>query len=142
MAYSRDLSLIREILQREVAFSFVRSSGPGGQNVNKLATTAQLRFDVRASASLTIEVKRRLTRLAGRRLSSEGILTIEARRHRTQMRNRAEALARLRELLEKSLQRSRARTATAPTAASKERRLRSKKDRSAIKRSRRILDDG
>src|ERR1700749_3902200 len=85
--------------EREIEESFVRSSGPGGQNVNKLSTAVQLRFDVRNSPSLTDEVRARLERLAGRRLTREGVLVITAQSHRTQERNRADALDRLAELI-------------------------------------------
>src|SRR4051812_49851874 len=85
--------------EREIDESFVRSSGPGGQNVNKLATAVQLRFDVRGSPSLPDDVSARLQRLAGRRLTREGVLVITAQRHRTQERNRQDALDRLVELI-------------------------------------------
>src|ERR1700753_3768218 len=85
--------------ESEVEESFIRSSGPGGQNVNKLSTAVQLRFDVRHSPSLTDEVRARLERLAGRRLTREGVLVITAQSHRTQERNRADALDRLTDLI-------------------------------------------
>src|SRR6266481_620866 len=88
--------------ERELAESFIRSSGPGGQNVNKLATAVQLRFDVRHSPSLADDVRARLERLAGRRLTREGVLVINAERHRTQERNRQDARARLIELIRRA----------------------------------------
>ncbi|MEW6028781.1 MAG: alternative ribosome rescue aminoacyl-tRNA hydrolase ArfB [Chloroflexota bacterium] len=121
--------------EREVQFEFVRASGPGGQNVNKVATAVQLRFDVRAS-SLPAEVKARLVKLGGSRVTEDGILVIEARRHRTQDANRADALARLAELVRKAAVRPKTRRRTRPTQAAKEERLKAKKQRAVIKKSR------
>jgi ribosome-associated protein len=115
---------------------FVRSSGPGGQNVNKVATAVQLRFDVAGSRSLPQAVKARLATLAGRRLSADGILVIDARRHRTQERNRADARERLVELIARAAIPVVKRVPTRPTLASKRRRIEGKKRRSAIKRER------
>jgi ribosome-associated protein len=120
----------------EIAESFIRSSGPGGQNVNKLATAVQLRFDVRNSPSLPGEVRARLERLAGRRLTRDGVLVITAQRHRTQDRNRDDALERLIALIRAAAVRPTPRRATRPTLGSKLRRLESKKRRSGIKASR------
>lgn len=120
----------------ELEFSFVRSSGPGGQNVNKVATAAQLRFDVARSAALNQAARARLARLAGRRMTVEGILVIEARRYRTQEQNRADALARFDDLLTRALQEPRHRVPTKASAASREKRLQSKKRKGEIKRSR------
>ena len=119
--------------ESELAESFIRASGPGGQNVNKLATAVQLRFDVRRSPSLTDEVRARLERLAGRRLTREGVLVITAQSHRTQERNRADALERLLELIRAAAVRPVPRRATKPTKASRVRRLESKKRRGGIK---------
>jgi ribosome-associated protein len=118
--------------ERDVEESFVRASGPGGQNVNKLATAVQLRFDVRGSA-LPGDVKARLVPLAGRRLTKDGVLVISAQRHRTQERNRADALDRLIELIGRAAVRPTPRRATRPTKASRLRRLDSKKRRAGLK---------
>jgi ribosome-associated protein len=119
--------------ESELDESFIRSSGPGGQNVNKLSTAVQLRFDVGRSPSLTDEVRARLGRLAGRRLTRDGVLIITAQNHRTQERNRADALDRLVELIRQAAVRPVPRRATKPTKASRRRRLDSKKRRSGIK---------
>jgi ribosome-associated protein len=117
---------------------FVRSSGPGGQNVNKVATAVQLRFDVAASPSLGDAVKARLRRLAGRRLTEAGVLTIDARRFRTQERNRQDARERLLELIRRAAQPPRPRRPTRPSRAVKAARLDDKRKRSAVKRVRRV----
>ncbi len=122
--------------ERELTFEFVRASGPGGQNVNKVATAVQLRFDVRAS-SLPEEVKLRLIKAAGKRVTSDGMLVIEARSFRTQERNREDALSRLIRLVRKASENPKPRRRTRPTKASKERRLMRKKQRGKIKRARR-----
>jgi ribosome-associated protein len=122
----------------ELSFSFVRSAGPGGQNVNKVATAAQLHFDVRNSLALTAEVKERLVKLAGTRMTQDGMLVIEAKRYRTQEQNRADAILRLTELVRKATIRPKRRRATRPTAASKERRVEAKKKRGAIKITRKV----
>ena len=119
--------------EREIEEEFVRSSGPGGQNVNKLNTAVQLRFDVRHSPSLPHELRVRLERLAGRRLTKDGVLVIIAQRHRTQERNRQDALARLVELVQRAAVAPRPRRPTKPTMGSRERRLESKKRRGTIK---------
>jgi ribosome-associated protein len=121
---------------REIEESFVRSSGPGGQNVNKLATAVQLRFDVRGSPSLPAEVRARLEKLAGARMTREGVLVIAAQRHRTQARNRQDALERLVDLVRRAAIEPRARRPTRPTAAAGERRIEVKKRRAGIKRLR------
>jgi len=123
--------------EREIEESFVRASGPGGQNVNKLATAVQLRFDVRRSPSLPNDVAIRLTRLAGKRMTKDGVLVIIAQRHRTQERNRADALDRLATLIREAATPPAPRRATKPTKASRERRLQGKKLRSNIKGMRR-----
>ncbi len=127
----------------EIHFDFIQSSGPGGQNVNKVATAVQLRFDARNSRILKPEVRERLYRLAGRRVNSAGEIVIEARRYRTQQRNREDAMQRLIQLIEKAAVRPRKRRKTQPTAASKLKRLDSKKRRSEIKklRSRSSMED-
>jgi ribosome-associated protein len=117
----------------EIEESFIRSSGPGGQNVNKLATAVQLRFDVRHSPSLPHEVRARLERLAGRRLTRDGVLVITAQRHRTQERNRADAVDRLVELIRAAAVRPTPRRPTRPTLGSKVRRLEGKKRRGGVK---------
>jgi ribosome-associated protein len=119
--------------ESEIEESFVRSSGPGGQNVNKLSTAVQLRFDVRHSPSLPNDVAVRLMRLAGRRMTKEGVLVLIAQNHRTQERNRAEAMDRLIDLIRVAAVRPVPRRATKPTKASKQRRIESKKRRSGIK---------
>ena len=119
--------------ESEVRLDFVRSSGPGGQNVNKVATAAQLRFDVRRSPSLPDGVRERLIHLAGRRITEDGVLIITAQRFRTQERNRQDALDRLIELIRAAAVPPVPRRPTKPTAASKRQRLESKRRRSAIK---------
>jgi ribosome-associated protein len=117
----------------EIEESFIRSSGPGGQNVNKLATAVQLRFDVRHSPSLPHEVRARLERLAGKRLTREGVLVITAQRFRTQERNRADALERLVEMIRAAAVRPTPRRPTKPTFGSKVRRLEKKKRHAGLK---------
>jgi ribosome-associated protein len=117
----------------ELSETFVRASGPGGQNVNKLSTAVQLRFDVRHSPSLTHEVKTRLERLAGRRLTNDGVLIIVAQQHRTQENNRRDARERLVDLIKKAAVRPTPRRPTKPTRSSRERRLTGKKIRSGLK---------
>jgi len=121
--------------ERELQLEYIRASGPGGQNVNKVATAVQLRFDVGASA-LHAEAKARLLALAGHRATSEGELLIEAKRFRTQEQNRADAIQRFIELIRKALVKPKPRRQTKPTAASKIRRLASKKVKGEIKRMR------
>ncbi len=113
--------------ESEIQEYFVRTSGPGGQNVNKVATAVQLRFDVANSHSLPEEVRKRLTSLAGKRITEDGILIVDARRFRTQGRNRKDATDRLTELIRKAAQRLKIRRKTRPTLASKIRRLESKR---------------
>jgi len=120
----------------EISETFVRASGPGGQNVNKLATAVQLRFDVRHSPSLPPDVRARLVRLAGSRLTQDGVLVIMAQRHRTQERNREDARERLFELIRQAAVRPKPRRPTRPTLASRERRIEGKKRRAGVKRLR------
>ena len=128
-----------QIDERELQIDFIRSSGPGGQNVNKVATAAQLRFDVRAS-SLPDDVKARLIHLAGKRITGDDVLLIEAKRFRTQDQNREDAIHRLVELVRQSLVKPKARKKTKPTAASKEERLKEKKRKAEIKKIRQSKD--
>ena len=123
--------------ESELAETFIRASGPGGQNVNKLSSAVQLRFDVRHSPSLPDGVRARLERLAGKRLTREGVLVITAQRHRTQERNRADARERLIELIREAATPPVPRRPTRPTRASRERRIETKKRRSTIKSLRR-----
>ena len=123
--------------EREIEESFVRASGPGGQNVNKLSTAVQLRFDVRRSPSLPAAVRERLEHLAGARLTGDGVLLIVAQRHRTQGRNRADALERLIDLIRRAAMVPKLRRRTRPTKASRERRIEGKKRRAGIKKMRR-----
>jgi len=120
----------------ELRFEFFRSSGPGGQNVNKVATAVRLRFDVRNSTSLPSEVKERLLRLAANRITEDGVLLIEARRFRTQERNRDDAVARLMAWIAKASEPPRPRRPTRPSPASRQRRLDAKQRRSTTKRQR------
>lgn len=123
-------------IERELQFEYIRSSGPGGQNVNKVATAVQLRFDVTNSPSLGVDVKTRLLKLAGKRATADGILVIEAKRHRTQEGNRADALERFYELLKEAHEKPRLRRKTNPTRSSKEERLKEKKKRGQTKKLR------
>lgn len=120
----------------EVHFDFIRASGPGGQNVNKVATAVQLRFNARDTQSLNQETRDRLMRIAGKRMNASGEIIIEARRFRTQQRNREDAMERLLCMIELAYVRPKVRRKSRPTAASKTRRIEEKKRRSGIKRLR------
>ena len=124
------------ISAQDLQFHFVRGSGPGGQNVNKVATTAQLRFDLAGTTSLSPAVKARLRILAGHRLSAEGALLISARNHRTQEGNRREALARLQALIVRASIEPKVRRATRPTRGSQQRRMEHKSQRKRLKQLR------
>ena len=123
----------------EISESFIRASGPGGQNVNKVASAVQLRFDVRQSPSLPPPVRERLSRLAGRRVSQNGILVITAQRFRSQERNRADALQRLVALITRAATPPPPRRATRPSAAARQRRLAAKAQRARLKQQRAVI---
>jgi ribosome-associated protein len=127
------------IRESELKLDFVRSSGPGGQNVNKVATAVQLRFDAVRSPSLPPDVRQRLVRIAGKRVSKEGVLLIDARRFRTQERNRQDAVERLIQWIRRAAEKPKKRFKTKPTLSSRERRLEGKRQRSETKRLRRAL---
>ena len=127
------------INENELVEEFIRASGPGGQNVNKVSSAVQLRFDVANSRSLPEEVRRRLITLASNRITEDGMLIIDARQFRTQGRNREDAIDRLVELIRKAAQRPKARRKTKPTLGSKVRRLKAKRLRTKTKQSRRAM---
>lgn len=132
IAVTPDIHLHESELQEE----FVRSSGPGGQNVNKVATAVKLRFDLEGSRSIPQAVKNRLYRIAGNRINSKGFLVIDARRHRSQEQNRQEALERLLELIRKASRKPKRRKPTKPSVSAKQKRLEHKRRRSLIKKQR------
>jgi len=123
----------------ELTFNFIRGSGPGGQNVNKVSTAVQLRFDAAASPNLSEEAKERLRRLAGRRMTKEGELIIEARRYRSQEQNRQDAIERLKDLVRRALISPPKRKPTRPGRAAREKRLKEKKEASAKKKTRKPI---
>ena len=127
-----------KIDESELRYDFIRASGPGGQNVNKVASAVQLRFDVRNSPSLPPEVKERLLRLAGSRVTEEGILIIEAKKYRTQEQNRYDATRRLIAWVQKALENPKVRRATRPSLTAKAARVGDKKKRGEIKKARRF----
>ncbi|MEI6125543.1 MAG: alternative ribosome rescue aminoacyl-tRNA hydrolase ArfB [Pseudomonadota bacterium] len=131
-----------QINEREISWEFIRASGPGGQNVNKVASAVQLRFDARNSPSLPEEVRKRLILLAGRRSTKEGVIIITARRFRSQEQNRLDALSRLTGLLCRASEKPRIRRATKPTHASRIRRGAMKRQRSKVKGRRRAVLPG
>jgi ribosome-associated protein len=124
------------IEEAELHFDFVRSSGPGGQNVNKVATAVQLRFDAARSPSLPEDVRERLRRVAGKRMTADGVVVITAQRYRSQQKNREDAVGRLVSLIERAAVAPKKRRKTKPTRESRERRLDEKKQRGRVKRKR------
>jgi ribosome-associated protein len=129
------------IVESELQFDFIRASGPGGQNVNKVSSAVQLRFDVANSPSLPEEVRQRLTQVAANRINKEGVLILEASQFRTQEQNRQEAIDRLVRLVRRVAHKARPRKKTRPSAASIERRLEQKRQRSEKKKLRRRAPD-
>jgi len=131
-----------QIPEREVQLRFIRAAGPGGQNVNKVASAVELRFDVKHSLALPEEVRQRLIRQSGKKLNSAGVLIIQARRYRSQERNRQDALERFVRLVRQAAVKPRARRPTRPSRASRESRLEIKRHRSRAKQRRSRVEPG
>jgi ribosome-associated protein len=125
--------------ENEIQLDFIKASGPGGQNVNKVSSAVQLRFNAASSSALSEEIRNRLKQISGRRMTAEGILIIEARRYRTQDRNREDAIDRLVTLIRKAAEKPRPRRRTKPSPAAKQKRLTAKRQRGEIKRRRRTV---
>ncbi|MBK7104179.1 MAG: aminoacyl-tRNA hydrolase [Ignavibacteriae bacterium] len=128
-----------KIKDEDLKFSFIRSSGPGGQNVNKVSTAVQLKFDVNSSEDLSEEIKLKLIKMGGKKISSKGILLIEAKRFRTQEKNKIDAIERLVAIIKKASIKEKSRNKTKPTKLSEEKRIESKKHKSQIKLQRKKI---